>query len=553
MKSFIHIQFVLLLSMTLWDFGFRLEAGDAAFGRQRNTAESGSALPDAIPRVRESSPPSFDRRGSPAGDLSSRYSVTHHAIEVEGRQIQYRATAGYMPIRGDSDKLLANIFFVAYELEDADVPAGRKTTPESGSAAPPAVTRPITFAFNGGPGASAVWLHVGALGPKRAVLGGDGTALPESDTLVDNEYTWLEFTDLVFVDPVGTGFSRAAPGVNAGQFYEVKKDIEISAEFIRLFVTRYERWLSPQFIVGESYGTTRAAGMARHLQENCGLYVDGLILLSSALNMAAISFDPGNDLPYVLSLPSYTAVARYHGVVTEKPSLNLGKALERVRAWALEEYTVALALGSTLPQTQFRETAKRLAEYTGLPEETIVQNRLRISNFDFVGELLERQRRVLGLLDGRVTTGYGGGGQRRYTDPSFFVVKGPFVTTFNNYVRTELGFKSDLAYIFLSNQANASWNWSGDRPGYLNLAPRLAETINLDNHLRVFAAAGYYDLTTPWLSQEYVLDHLELPANLRTNITFQLYPSGHQIYTSTDALRRLTNDVRAFVTAREAQ
>ncbi len=550
MKSFVPIRLVLLLSLTLWDFGFGLEAGDAARGRERNTPTRESPLPEPIPRVRESRPAPPDRHGSPMEESPSRYSVTHHALVIEGRQIHYRATAGYMPIRGDSDKLLANIFFVAYEREDANALAGGTTLSERGGVPSPASARPITFAFNGGPGASAVWLHVGALGPKRAVLGGDGTTLPESDRLVDNEYTWLTFTDLVFVDPAGTGFSRAAPGVHASQFYEVKKDIEISTEFIRLYVTRYERWLSPQFIVGESYGTTRAAGMVRHLQDDCGLYVDGLILLSSALNMATISFDPGNDLAYILSLPSYAAVARYHGVVVEKPALSLGKVLERARAWALQEYTVALALGSTLPPTQFRETAKKLAEYTGLSEQTIIQSRLRISNFDFAGALLERQGRVLGLLDGRVTTGYGRSGPRRYTDPSFFVVKGPFVTTFNHYIRTELCFQSDLAYVFLSDQANASWNWSGDRPGYLNLAPRLAEAINLDNHLQVFAAAGYYDLTTPWLSQQYVLDHLDLPAPLRANITFQVYPSGHQIYTSTDALRQLTSDVEAFVTAR---
>jgi carboxypeptidase C (cathepsin A) len=485
-------------------------------------------------------------------------------MQVAGRVLHYRATAGYLPIRDPAGNPLADIFFVAYEREDANsspapdltrvVPAGPDNQtvaptggrPVRGGTARAAGTRPLTFAFNGGPGASAVWLHM-ALGPKRAVLGSAGTALPATDALIDNESTWLEFTDLVFVDPVGTGFSRAAPGVDVKQFYEVQKDVEVSAEFIRRYVTRHERWLSPQFIVGESYGTTRAAALARYLQEHCGLYLRGLILLSSALNMATISFDPGNDLPYVLALPSYTAVAGYHGLLPEKSPLNLRKDLERVRTWALEEYLVTLAQGSPLPETRFRETASRLAEYTGLPEETVVQNHLRISNFVFVQELLAGQRQVLGLLDGRVTTADGGAGPRRYTDPSFFVVTGPFVATFNSYVRSELGFRSERAYVFLSTEANQSWKWQPDRQGYLNVAPKLAEAMNLDPYLRVFAAAGAYDLTTPFLSQEYVLNHLDLAGVRRKNITLRLYSSGHQIYTSLEALQQLTSDVQAFL------
>jgi carboxypeptidase C (cathepsin A) len=403
---------------------------------------------------------------------------------------------------------------------------------------------------------------MGAFGPKRAILANDGTSLPPSNQVVDNEHTWLEFTDLVFVDPVGTGFSRAAVGVDARQFYEVQRDIEVAVDFVRLFVTRYDRWLSPQFLVGESYGAARAVGMARRLQDRHGLYVSGLILLSSALNLAVISFDPGNDLPYALSLPSYTAVAQYHGQLRERSASDLERTLQRVQAWALGEYLAALAQGRELSPMQSREIAKRLAEYTGLREEEIAQNRLRISPTGFAQGLLGHEGRVLGLLDGRVTAPNAPLPRRPWVDPSLFIVEGPFVATFNSYVRTQLGFKTDRPYIFLSDKANESWNWGSGRQGYFNTAPVLAEVIGLDNRLRVFAAAGYYDLTTPYLSQEYVFNHLGLPSHLEQNITFRRYHAGqgsqtrsfafgvpHQIYTSEDALRRLTDDVRTFVTA----
>jgi len=480
---------------------------------------------------------------------------------VQGRSIRYRATAGYLPIQRDSGQALANIFFVAYErLDGRDSRNGPNRQSDNSAEGgrqlprvvreirnPQSAVRPLTFAFNGGPGASAVWLHMGAFGPKRAILADDGTSLPPSNELVDNEHTWLEFTDLVFVDPVGTGFSRPGPGVDANQFYEVQKDIEIATDFVRLFVTQHERWLSPQFLVGESYGTARAVGMARRLQDRYGLYVGGLILLSSALNLGAISFDPGNDLPYALSLPSYAAVAQYHGQLRERSASDPERSLQKVQAWALGDYLAALAQGRLLSPAQSREIAKRLAEYTGLPEDVIVQNRLRISTVGFAQGLLGREGRVLGLLDGRVTAPNVPLPRRPWIDPSLFIVEGPFVATFNSYVRTQLGFKTDRPYIFLSDKANESWNWGPGRQGYLNVAPVLAEAIGLDNRLRVFAAAGYYDLTTPYLSQEYVFNHLDLPPGLEQNITFRHYHAGHQIYTSQDALRQLTDDVRTFV------
>jgi len=489
----------------------------------------GSGQETLAPQTVEPLPVALEENESSAQGVS----VTSHTVTVNGNPIQYRATAGLMPIRDKADRVIADVFFVAYERQ--------------GAASSPDIGRPITFAFNGGPGSSAVWLHVGGLGPRRAVLPKDGTTLPGSERLKDNEYTWLEFTDLVFVDPVGSGYSRAAPGIDADRFFEVREDVNVACEFVRLFVTEHERWLSPQFIAGESYGAARAVAMARRLQEHYGLYIEGLVLLSSALNMGTISFDPGNDLPYVLILPSYAAAAKYHGRLGEKTPHAFGRTLEKVETWALDEYIVSLAKGSLLSEAQFRQTAGRLAEYTGLPEEIIATSHLRIRNGDFIQELLRVQNRTLGLLDSRVTVVNAWLRRHDWTDPSFFLVQGPFVGAFNGYVRTELGFKTDLAYISLSERANQSWNWGGSEHGYLNVAPILSEAMNLDNRLRVFAAAGYYDLTTPYLSQEYVFNHLDLPLNLRKNITFRRYQCGHQIYTSTDSLRELTGDVRAFM------
>lgn len=538
MKSHACILLILALSLSVtWGASEGQEPNDPV------ASNSGPARVGSVPPARGPARPV--RREAASDGAVPPAVVTEHTILVNGAPLHYRATAGFLPIESSTGQPLANLFFVAYERL-----GGRQRTDDRGQTTEgPSVLpgRPLTFAFNGGPGASAVWLHLGAFGPKRVLLADDGTALPAVNTLVDNESTWLEFTDLVFVDPVGTGFSRAAPGVEANQFFEVQKDVEIAAEFVRLFVTKNERWLSPQFIVGESYGTTRAVGVARRLQDRYGLYLRGLVLLSSVLNLQVISFDPGNDLPYVLSLPSYAAVALYHGKRRERPSSDLDRSLQPIEAWSLGQYIGALAQGDALSPAEHDTVTRHLAEYTGLSPDLVARSRLRIGNFAFAQELLSSEGRVLGLLDGRVTAP-GVGRRGTWTDPSLFITTGPFVAAFNSYVRTDLGLRTDRPYISLSDRANAAWNWGPSRRGYLNVAPTLAEAMSLDNRLAVFAAAGYYDLTTPFLSQEYVFNHLDLPADLRGNITLRRYASGHQIYTSPKALRQLTADVKAFMT-----
>jgi carboxypeptidase C (cathepsin A) len=454
-------------------------------------------------------------------------SITHHTLNINGNSLSYTATAGYLPMRNEANKLIANIFFIAYTKDNQENES----------------QQPVTFAFNGGPGSSSIWLHMGALGPKRVELPNDGTTLPKSYQLVDNEYTWLDFTDIVFVDPVGTGYSRASDDANAQQFYNMDEDVKIMGEFVRLYVTEYQRWLSPKYIVGESYGTMRAGALTGQMQNKHGMLIDGLVLISAALNFETFSFDQGNDLAYVLVIPSYTAAAWYHN----KLSGDLQASIQKAKDWAINEYMPALAKGSSLSDSEHKKIVNRLTDYTGLPESYIESNQMRIPSFQFTSELLRDSSFIIGQLDSRVKIPYiQSVSSYPLNDPSLFIVEGPFVAAFNEYVRNNLGFKTDLSYTFLSEKINESWTWSKGQQGYVNVTGSLAQTLSFNEHLHVFVASGYFDLTTPWLSQEYTLTHLVLNPVLRKNITHKFYESGHQIYTSTDALEKLTQDVSLF-------
>ena len=454
-------------------------------------------------------------------------SVTSHTLNVNSKTLSYTAIAGYIPLKNNDGKTIAQIFYISYIKESQE----NNTQ------------RPITFAFNGGPGSSSIWLHMGALGPKRVVIPEDGTAMSRSYDLADNKYTWLDFTDLVFVDPVGTGYSRAGEGVNPQQFYNMDEDVKIMGEFVRRYITENQRWLSPKYITGESYGTTRAVAMAGHMQKQHAMSMNGLVLISTALNFETFSFNSGNDLAYVLAVPSYAAAAWYH----KKLSGNLPDILKESRQWAIDDYLPALAKGSMLADSDRDKIVDTLAHYTGLSKTIIEDNRMRITNFRFANEFLGDSFLITGLLDARVTAprvprGFDSG----YNDPSLFIVERPFVAAFNNYVRENLNFKTDKTYVFLSDKINESWKWSEGQQGYVDVSGRLTDAMSANEHLHVFAASGYYDLTTPWLSQQYTFTHLALRPSLRKNIIHKYYETGHQIYTSTSALEKLTQDVSAF-------
>ncbi|MEJ2634118.1 MAG: peptidase S10 [Calditrichia bacterium] len=487
--------------------------------------------------AQDQAPTATAAKESPRASKVAEPVTTSHTLKIDGETLKYTATAGFLPLKDDSGKLEANMFFVAYLKQNG-----------SGSA-----NRPLTFAFNGGPGASSIWLHLGALGPRRVVLANNGTALPEKDKLIDNEYTWLDFTDLVFVDPVGTGYSRAAEGVNADQFYSVEGDIHSNARFIREYITRYQRWMSPKFIAGESYGTTRAAGLSKYLQIQMGINLKGLVLLSSVLNFQTISYQGGNDLPYVLALPSLTAAAFYHKKLSTDLQADFLKTMNEVQDWAANSYFTALGKGDQLPDSERKDIVAKLAAYTGLPESYIKTSKLRISTYRFIKELLRDEDQSLGLLDSRVKSyDISPTGEYERFDPAMFLVTGPFVAPFNEYIRKDLKFVTPIPYKFLSMSVNEAWKWDIGGQGYLNVAERLAEAMTLNDHLKVFTGSGYFDLTTPFASQKYTYNHLGINPELRANMTHIFYPSGHQIYTDIPSLKKLKSDVAGFYQASAA-
>jgi len=470
--------------------------------------------------------------GSPAkAQVTAQPVITEHAVTVNGQRIEYTATAGMMPITDDSGKLQANIFYVAYV---------RKTAPTE-------TPRPVTFAFNGGPGASSMWLHLG-IGPKRVNFMQQGTAPPAQPGLLDNEASWLDFTDLVFVDPIGTGFSRSAEGVDPKQFYELRNDVQVAGSFIRRYLTRYQLWLSPKFVLGESYGTTRAAALVNRLQDVAGIDVRGVILVSSALDFQTFTFDPANDIAYALVLPSYAASAWYHDQRRgRQPRGDLAGMLAEVEQWATGDYLVALAKGDAIERAERTRIAGELARYTGLPQAEIERNRLRISPQQLGRKLLRNERLILGRFDSRVTAAAVGASDNPESDPAFVLVTGPLVQALNDYLQRELQYRTDLRYEFLSREANRSWKWSSGGQGYVYVSDELADAMSRDDRLHVFAAAGVFDLATPYLAQRYTFEHMGLPTQLRSHLTFETYPTGHQIYTDPASARKLKSDVESFM------
>nr|HMT20508.1 peptidase S10 [Promineifilum sp.] len=435
-------------------------------------------------------------------------SQTSHTLQIGERRLSYTATAGRIVLKNEDEKEgekpKAAIFFVAYTL---DRPEGR-TEGEHAAA------RPITFSFNGGPGSSSVWLHLGLLGPRRVVLERDGAPLPPPYQLVENEFTLLDKTDLVFIDPVTTGFSRAVPGEKDKQFHGFKPDIESVGDFIRLYVSRYHRWGSPRFLIGESYGTTRAAGLAGYLQERHGMYLNGIMLVSVVLNFMTLSFAPGNDLPFILFLPTYAATAWHHNQLGADLQANLEQTLAEVEAFALGEYATALMQGDALPAERRTAIAARLARYTGLSADYVKSTNLRINIHRFVKELLRDRRRTVGRLDSRFTgIDRDAAGEEHEYDPSYAIIQGAYTGTLNDCVRRELGFESDLPYEILSDRVHP-WSFDQHQNSYVNVGETLRKAMSMNPHLRVFVANGYYDLATPYLATRYTFNHLDLDESL---------------------------------------
>ncbi len=466
---------------------------------------------------------------------------TSHMIVINGEAITYTATAGRLVLKAEDEKegekAKASIFFVAYTrdpgpgIDEAAYAAGR----------------PITFSFNGGPGSSSVWLHLGLLGPRRVVLEEDGRPLPPPYRLVDNTFSLLDKTDLVFIDPVTTGFSRAVPGEADKQFHGFKADIESVGDFIRLYISRNHRWASPRYLIGESYGTTRAAGLSGYLQDRHGVYLNGIMLVSVVLNFMTVRFAPGNDLPYLLFLPTYAATAHYHGRLGPDAPADLPALLAEVEAFAMNEYALALLRGDALPAEERASIAARLARYTGLSADYIERTNLRIDIHRFVKELLRDRRRTVGRLDSRYTgIDRDAAGEHHEFDPSYALIQGPYTGLLNDYVRRELRFESDLPYEILSDRVHP-WSFGEHQNSYVNVGETLRQAMSMNPHLRVFVANGYYDLATPYLATRYTFDHLELDESLRGNVSLAHYEAGHMMYIHDPSLAQLRNDLAAFL------
>ncbi len=459
--------------------------------------------------------------------------TTRHSVIIDGKPVAYTATAGTLVLKEEDGTAKASVFYVAYTRDDGGDPANR----------------PVTFSFNGGPGSSSVWLHMGVLGPRRVLMDEDGNAPAPPYRLVDNAYSLLDVTDLVFIDPVSTGYSRAVPeAAEPGEFHGVQEDIESVGSFIRLYTTRNERWGSPKFLIGESYGTTRAAGLAGHLQQRHGLYLNGIMLVSSVLEFQTIRFHTGNDLPFVLFLPTYTATAWYHGrLPRELQERELPELLDEVERFALERYSVALMKGASLSQEEWDRLAEDLSRYTGLSRVFLERSDYRIPMHRFVKELRRDERRTVGRLDSRFTgidrdaagEGYG-------YDPSYSEIQGPYTATLNDYLRRELEFESDLPYEILTGRVRP-WNYGEYQNRYVNVAETLRGAMNANPDLQVFIANGYYDLATPYFATEYTVNRLGLDPTLRDHIHMRYYEAGHMMYIHLPSLRRLKADLASFV------
>lgn len=468
---------------------------------------------------------------------------TRHTVLLNGEQIHYTVTTGTIVLKEETEKKgekegeaegekpKASVFFVAYTRDEvSDI-----------------TTRPVTFSFNGGPGSSSVWLHLGLLGPRRVLMGDAGSLLPPPYKLADNEYSILSNTDLVFIDPVSTGFSRPVTGEKAKEFHSFKKDIESVGDFIRLYTTRFKRWSSPKFLIGESYGTTRAAGLSGYLQDRHGLYLNGIMLISAILQFETANFDPGNDLPYILFLPTYTATAWYHHRLPPDLQSDLSATLREVEAFARGDYAFALMQGASLPSNARTDLISRLARYTGLTPDYIDRTNLRINIFRFAKELLRDQRQTIGRLDSRFKgVDRDSAGEYFEFDPSMAAIMGPYTAAINDYVRRELNFESDLPYEIL-NPRVYPWAYSDFENRYVNVAETLRQAITSNPFLKVFVANGYFDLATPYFATEYTLNHLGLNADLQKNISLGYYEAGHMMYAHLPSLAQLSQDLITFI------
>ena len=454
--------------------------------------------------------------------------VTHHSIQVGGKTLNYTATVAQMPLKSASGDTEAHIFYTAYTLD------GVKDMSQ----------RPLTFAFNGGPGSASLWVHMGAMGPRSPKLLPDGNMPPPPYQMIDNQSTWLDTTDLVFIDPVGTGYSRARTAEIAQRMNGVQGDLQSVGEFIRVYLVRNSRQLSPLFLAGESYGTFRAAGLAGYLI-NRGIAFNGVALISTTLDLETIwSFE--NDLVYELQLPTFAADAWYHKkVAPDLQKKDLKTFLKEVEAFTTGEYAQALAKGDDLPPAERKAVIEKLVRYLGLEARYIDDSQMRFDVSHFTRALLRDRHQTIGRLDGRLTGPSSlNTGETSEFDPSSTLTTPPFTAVFTNYIREELGYKTDM-YYYVSGGI-MPWDW-GVQNGFAETTSLLRNAFVRNPYLKVMVAASYYDLATPYFAVEYTFNHMGLHSEMHKNITWNFYQAGHMMYIDTDSRVKLKHDMAEFI------
>lgn len=462
-------------------------------------------------------------------DKTYTLSVTKGSVKINSKQINYTATTGYMAIKDENDTIKAKLFFVAYTKDgEADL-----------------TKRPILFAYNGGPGSASLWLHMGALGPKRVIMNDDGSSLPPPYQYTDNEYSWLDKTDIVFIDPMLTGFTRPVGKNDKSQFTGFDNDVQFVGDFIRLYTTKNERWASPKFIGGESYGTTRSAGLASYLQSRYGYYLNGVVLISAILDFGADRTDKGNDRPYPLLLPTFSSTAWYHKQLSPEYK-DLNSLLKEVEHFALTDYASALLKGDQISNEEKSKIIEKLHQYTGLSKDYLEQCNMRLQVGRFNKELLRKEGKTVGRLDSRFTgIDYDDAGDDVDYDPSYErAIYGVYAMAMNDYVHKTLKYENDLPYEVLTNRPHP---WTLSRDKYLNVAENLREAMTKNPFLKVWVANGYFDMATPYFATRNVLDHMFLKPDLKKNISLTYYPAGHMMYIQKTSLAQLKKDFETFI------
>jgi len=464
--------------------------------------------------------------------------ATDHTIKINGQTIPYRATVANIILKDEKGEPTATLYYTAYTRTDV------KDTSQ----------RPLAFLYNGGPGSSSIWLHMGAFGPRRVLTADAAPTPPAPYRLTDNAYSLLDKADLVFIDPVGTGFSRAAGKAKDKDFWGVDEDVKSLAQFVSAYVGRNDRWNSPKFLIGESYGTFRSAALADHLREHESMDLNGIVMISTVLDLGMISFHTGEDLPYVLYLPTYAATAWYHKVLKERPE-DLPAFLAEAKQFAATEYAAALLKGANLSSAEKTALARKLSRFTGLSENYLLDANLRVKLPQFMQELQRKRGLATGRLDARFSGPiYDLLSEYAEYDPQDTAVSGAFTAAFNTYIREELKVAPDKSYQVMANVGH-DWEWkhAANReygfPGAPSVEGDLVSAMISNPHLQVQVENGFYDLATPFFCTEYTMDHLGLPEKLRANIHLEYYDAGHMMYLREPDLAKLKANVAAFIDA----